>query len=183
MLPKIMDWCDLIDLPSLGEVGLSSLGFLFCHLVEKKKNSWIYWKKLYEIIKILEGLLSVDLKVQNLGPTSTDYLLEINQSYNFDALPLLPLELLMKAHEALGHDGQCVKQNHGEFLKFMISEMAKVFDSEELKNSLMKKEYAWVLANFDEEIDQCFHCLFGYVNYSTTERKATASRVMVEKLL
>lgn len=149
MLPRIMGWCSKIQLDSVSIIALSSLGFFFCHLVDKKQTYWMYWKKLHEIVRAIEG------------PVSTAYISTLTASSHDDALPLLSLELLMKAHEALGPTGHCTTENNGEFIIFMIEELAKIYENEELLKILMRKENAWILCNADEEIAQCLHCAFG----------------------
>ena len=80
---------------------LSTIGYFICHMFKKYskfEKDWKNWRILYEIVKIQRG-------------NEKEYIEQLDRLEDPVSMPLLELDLLVKAHEVLGENHCCAQKN------------------------------------------------------------------------
>ncbi|VDM53611.1 unnamed protein product [Angiostrongylus costaricensis] len=83
----------------------------------------------------------------------------------YECMPSLALDVLVKAHEKLGKAKKC---GDNEFLLFFMKQLHICISNEKLMKLLQTDGFLWLWSNVSEEISQCLHCVFG--RYSKRRR-------------
>lgn len=129
---------------------LSTIGYFVCVIFKKYpkfEKDWKNWRILYEIVRIQRG--DANVYVQSLDKTEHP-----------SAMPLLELDLLVKAHEVLG-EHQCCSQKNYEFLIFYVDQMRKLVDNVQFLEICYMKDGGFLWDNLNVELSQVLFCLFG----------------------
>lgn len=98
---------------------ISTIGYLTCIAFKKYskfEKDWKNWRVLYEIVKIHRG----DAK---------KYIEQLDKAEDPDTMPLMELDLLVKAHDVLGEHQCCAQKNvrsFGRITKSLQNKMIKI---------------------------------------------------------
>ncbi|KAE9413856.1 hypothetical protein Angca_010080, partial [Angiostrongylus cantonensis] len=133
------------------------VGYFLCQLtdIDDFASDWLVWKELFRIVQ------------NNGGDASENYILSLDPMKQYECMPSLALDVLVKAHEKLGKAKKC-GDNEGEFLLFFMKQLHICISNEKLMTLLQTDEFLWLWSNVSEEISQCLHCVFG--RYSKRRR-------------
>ncbi|PIC25382.1 hypothetical protein B9Z55_018335 [Caenorhabditis nigoni] len=130
---------------------LSTIGYFICHVFKKFprfEKDWRNWRVLYEIVRIQRG----DAK---------EYIETLNKTDDPNVMPLLEMDLLVKAHEVLG-EHQCCAQKSYDFLLFVIDKYRELVEENiPILEICYLKENGFLWNNLNEELSQILFCLFG----------------------
>ncbi|UMM33789.1 hypothetical protein L5515_007129 [Caenorhabditis briggsae] len=130
---------------------LSTTGYFICHVFKKFprfEKDWRNWRVLYEIVRIQRG----DAK---------EYIETLNRTDHPNVMPLLEMDLLVKAHEVLG-EHQCCAQKSYDFLLFVIDKYRELVEENiPILEICYLKENGFLWNNLNEELSQILFCLFG----------------------
>lgn len=129
---------------------LSTVGYFICHIFKKYprfEKDWKNWRILYEIVKIQRG-------------NGKEYIEQLNKLEDPSSMPLLELDLLVKAHEVLGEYHCCAQKNY-EFLFFVIDRFHDLIDNIPILEMCYLKDNGYLWNNLNVEMSQLLFCLFG----------------------
>ncbi|EGT56936.1 hypothetical protein CAEBREN_16860 [Caenorhabditis brenneri] len=129
---------------------LSTIGYFVCVIFRKYpkfEKDWKNWRILFEIVRIQRG-------------DANKYVKSLDKTEHPSAMPLLELDLLVKAHEVLG-EHQCCAQKNYEFLMFYVDQMRKLIDNVQFLEICYLKDGGFLWDNLNVELSQVLFCLFG----------------------
>ncbi|TKR92517.1 hypothetical protein L596_007155 [Steinernema carpocapsae] len=118
-------------------------------------QSPVYWMRLYEVSKILEGGITLDVVNRNVERTADG---------DFeDYMPTRALGVLQMAHEKLGAN-RCCSKDKGDFLVYFLNELNQIVADTSIRDVLFsrsaKQNFHDIALTFGEEVNQILFCLF-----------------------
>uniref|UniRef100_A0A1I7V1H2 TPR_REGION domain-containing protein n=1 Tax=Caenorhabditis tropicalis TaxID=1561998 RepID=A0A1I7V1H2_9PELO len=129
---------------------ISTIGFFICCAFKKYpkfEKDWRNWRVLYDFVATLRG-------------DEKEYIQKLDKGAEPTVMPLLELDLLVKAHEVLG-EHRCCAQRDYEFLFFIVDAFRKLIDNIPILELCYMKDNGYLWNNLNLELSQVLFCLFG----------------------